>query len=133
MDSLRGHVGRGADKGICDRINGLCCDTKVAELDVASRIDEDVGRFDITVHNAVGFVEIHQTSQNRLGDLTQHIDPDRAKVFGKAIEGTVSMHERSQQCKAHVLRTPYSRLTTYPQSMYSMHKTISLASFWKAP
>lgn len=99
LDSLRGHVGRSADKSIRDRINGLCCDTKVAELDVASRIDEDVGRFDITVHDAVGFVEIHQTSQNRLCDLTQHIDPDRAKVFGKAIEGTVSTHERSQNAR----------------------------------
>ena len=89
LDSFGGHVGGGADKGVCDGVDGLGCNTKVAELDVAPRVDEDVGGFDIAMHDPVGFVEIDQATQNRFGDFAQHIDADGAKVLGNAIKRAV--------------------------------------------
>jgi hypothetical protein len=38
------------------------------------------------VHNAVRLVEVHQTSQDGFGDLSQHVHPNRAKVLGDTVE-----------------------------------------------
>lgn len=87
LDTFRGHVRGSTDKGIGDRVHGFGGDTEVAQFDIAARVDQNIGRLDITVHNAVGFVEIDQTRQDRLGDLSEDVDSDRAKILGDTIEG----------------------------------------------
>ena len=99
LDPFGGHVGGGTDKGVCNGVDGLGCDTKVAKLDVTPRVDENVGGFDIAMHDPVGFVEIDQATQDGLGDFTQHIDADRAKILGNAIEGTVQERSVRESCQ----------------------------------
>jgi hypothetical protein len=41
------HVGAGADKRVGHTVGQLARHTKVADLDVAGRVEEDIARFDV--------------------------------------------------------------------------------------
>jgi hypothetical protein len=45
--STHAHVRARPDKGVGDRVDELARNTKVADLDLAGGVDEDVGRLDI--------------------------------------------------------------------------------------
>lgn len=81
LDPFGSHVGRGADKGVGDGVDGLGGHAKIAQFDVAARVEQDIGRFDIAVHDAMGFVQIHQTGQDRLCDLAQDVHSHGAEVL----------------------------------------------------
>ena len=85
LNTFRSHICARADKRVCDRVVQFTTDTKVAELDLALAINQDVARFNVAVHDAVGAVEIGQASENRLGDFAQDVDADGAKVAGYAV------------------------------------------------
>lgn len=122
--SLRRHVGRCSYEGVCNRVNRLRCHSKITKFDTASRVDEDVGGLDISMHDTMCFVEIDQSRKNRFGDLPQHVHANRTKVFRYSVE---------RAGMPLVEDVVDGGCGTYPQSMYSIHSTISLASFWKAP
>ena len=70
LDSLRRHVRRCAHKGVSDRVNKLARYTKVAQLDAAPRVDQDVRRFDVSVHDVMLGIKVSQTAKGGLGNLS---------------------------------------------------------------
>jgi hypothetical protein len=58
----------------------LARNTKVTQLDLTARVDEDVGRLQIAVHDAVGAVEVAEATEHGLCNLAEHVDADRTKL-----------------------------------------------------
>ena len=86
LDPLGSHVGRRADEGVGDGVDGFGGNAEIAQFDVAPRVEENVGRFDVSVHDPVGFVEIDQAGQDGFGDFAQHVDSDGPKIFGYTVQ-----------------------------------------------
>lgn len=87
LDALGRHVRGCADEGVGDGVDELARDAEIAQLDEAARVDEDVGRLDVAVHDVVLDVEVGQSAEGGLGDLAEHVDADGAEVAGDAVEG----------------------------------------------
>lgn len=81
LNSLWSHVGACSDEGIGDGIVELTGDAKITELNLSSGVDENVGGFDITVHDAMGAVQVSKTGQHCLCDLAEDVNTNGAKVF----------------------------------------------------
>ena len=48
--------------------------------------DEDIRGLNVAMHDSMDLVKVYQAVENCLGDLTQNIDTDRARVFRNTIE-----------------------------------------------
>lgn len=46
---------------------------------MATRVDEDIGGFDVSMHNVVFSIEIRQASESGFCNLAKDIDSDRAE------------------------------------------------------
>ena len=91
MYSFWSHISGSADEGVSNRINRLRCDAKIAKLDLAARVDKNVGRFDVPMHDTVGLVKVHQTTKDRLCYFAQDVDTYWSKVFRDAIQSSKNM------------------------------------------
>lgn len=80
------HVGTCAYECICNAVDQFSRDSKVANLDLASGIDEDVGGFDVTMDDAMGVVEIGQTVNYCDGHLTANGRWDRSPFLPDGVE-----------------------------------------------
>ena len=86
LDSLRCHVCGGTDEGVGNGIDQLARNAKITELDGTSRVDEDVGGLDISVHDVMGRIEICQSSEGGFSNLSENVHPYWAEYPGNAVK-----------------------------------------------
>lgn len=94
LDTFWSHISRCANKGIRDRVDQFSRDTKVTQFDVSSGVNEDIGGFDVAVHNSMGFVKIVKPAEDGFCNLSKYIYPYRTKVFRYTIQGAVMVERR---------------------------------------
>ena len=86
LNSFGSHVGGCTNKGVGDRVDQLSGNTKIAKLDVALGVDENVGGLDVSVHDMVLGVEVREATECGFGDLSENIDTNGTENTGDAVE-----------------------------------------------
>ena len=71
-DALGSHVALAADVGLGDAGHQVARHAKVAQLDGAARVDQDVGRLDVAVDDVVVVLERLEPDDGGVGDLAQY-------------------------------------------------------------
>lgn len=100
LNSFGSHVGGCTHKGVGDRVNQLSGNTKIAKLDVALGVDEDVGGLDVSVHDVVLGVEVREAAECSFGNLSEDINANWTEHTGDTVERatyprSVSMRKES--------------------------------------
>ena len=72
LESLGRHVRSRANERVGHGVNQLTANAEVAQLDLARRVDEYVGRLDVSMHDRVLVAQIAEALEHRLGDLAEY-------------------------------------------------------------
>lgn len=66
-----------------DTARGLTTDTKVTQLDLSVSVDEDVGRFDVAVENALFIAKVREADKYLQSNVAQHFlrHPPHARQY----------------------------------------------------
>jgi hypothetical protein len=83
---LRGHVCACSYECLGNGAIELAGNTKVTQLDLTARVDENVGRLQIAMHDAVGAIQIAEATKHGLCDLAEHVDADGTKLARDPVE-----------------------------------------------
>ena len=116
LQSLRGHVAARAHEGVGHGVDQLSGDAKVADLDLALAVDQDVAGLDVAVDDLVLLAEVAEAAEDGVGDLARVLLRDLARLLEDQVQGA-AVHVLHADVDLTVTRT----MGTYHLSSFTFY------------